>query len=64
MAPGGRAVLVVDPVDAELAALQAAGAARRLELAGGRAVWAVGPGVELYGFGIVERARAQPGERP
>ena len=62
--PGGRAVLVVEPVDAELAGLQAAGQARRLELAGGRAVRAVGPGVEIYGLRIVEGAMAQPGAGP
>jgi hypothetical protein len=60
VAPGGRAVLVVDPADAELAALQAAGTARRLELAGGRAVWAVGPGTEIYGLRVTERPEEQP----
>jgi hypothetical protein len=60
VAPGGRAVLVLDPGGAELAALQAAGTARRLELAGGRAVWAVGPGAELYGLRVVERPEDQP----
>lgn len=55
VAPGGRAVLVIDPGDAELAVLQAAGTARRLELAAGRMVWAVDPGVEVYGLRVVER---------
>jgi Protein of unknown function (DUF2723) len=60
VAPGGRAVLVVDPATAELAALQAAGTARRLELTGGRTVWAVGPGTEIYGLRVVERPEEQP----
>src|SRR5829696_3173209 len=60
VAPGGRVVLVVDPADAELAALQADGTARRLQLATGRPVWAVGPGVEVYGLRVVERPEVRP----
>jgi hypothetical protein len=60
VAPGGRAVLVVDSAHGELGALQAAGRARRLELATGRAVWAVGPGVEVYGLRVVEQPRGRP----
>ena len=60
LAPGARAVFVVDEPRSEMLELVAGGAAAPLRLAGGRTVYAVAAGPTVYGVELVTGSPAAP----